>query len=103
MKKLFIVFLPVLLLSCAREESDVTEIDKNGSIEITTSTRHLDNSNDVASYTINYYKGGHVIKTTIISDTIPSLGIITETLENEEGEEKSITHLKDYNVFVTIK
>lgn len=94
----------LLLISCEdNDESQTKDIDKEGSIEITYQTKHHNDKQDVAyTYRSFWVKKVCIRKDTII-DTIPSLGVTKEWVEDSTGNEKQVDIKKDYLYFVTIK
>ena len=108
-KQLFLKlsFLLVLALfsSCDNSvaEDDVSTVDKSGSVEVEFSSKHIDEKTDVLITKRTIWKGGGIVKSLTTLDTVPSLGGTKEVGENENGDEKEITVIRDYEFFVTIK
>jgi len=104
-KKISILSLCLLFMfACEEQNEDTTQqTNKDGSIVSTISTKHLNDSADVAIFSIQYYKNGQLVKSSNVFDTIPSLGKTTETVENDEGDEKEVKLPKEYVIYVTLK
>ena len=104
MKKIFqLVVLGVAFSACSSNEAPVTQLNKDHSIETTLETKNIKDSIVVLVSTQHVYLNGNQIKTIIHSDTIPFPGNKTETIEDDNGNEKSIVMPKEYEFFVTVK
>ncbi len=95
-------FLLVVFI-CCDDEDKVKEISKDGSIETVLSVEHLNKNMDVVKTSHKIWVKNNLIKTVIHTDTIPSLGLTTEEGENSDGDTKSVTLKKDYEIFITVK
>lgn len=106
MKKLLIpILIGVLALFSAcdeRNEDVVSQVPKDGSIEVTISTKEL---NDKVLYTTSskVYVKGALVKTIVKTDTIPGLGTTKDVGVDQDGNEKEITVPKFYETFITVK
>ena len=95
----------IALVSCAEEkQEDLTnEVSKNGSVESSVTVNHLDSMNDILITKHAVWVKGNKIKDIEHRDTLPSLGKVNTTAENTEGDTKSVSVKKDYEIFITVK
>jgi hypothetical protein len=105
MKLVSLLGLSILFTACNNEpkEDVVNEVNKNGAIETSVGVEHIDSLQDVLITKHFIWKNGTLIKTTEYRDTIASLGYTTTTAENADGDEKTVTVKKDYEIFITVK
>jgi hypothetical protein len=106
MKLLFLLGFAFILLSCAcnNENSDqVKQVDKNGSIEVSLSTVHIDSAKDLLTTHYTVWRKGVKVREFDKKDTVPSLGQFTTEGENDNGDIKDVNVKKDYEFFVTVK
>jgi len=104
------IYLPfglalLLLISACDDNNDdkAKTVDKNGSIEVSLSTRHLDSLKDlVITHYIVWNKGTRV-KEFDKRDTIPSLGNFVTEGENGNGDTQNLNVRKEYEFYVTVK
>ena len=105
MKKTIIFFsLSLLLLvftGC--EDKAVQQISKEGAIETIMNVDHLDQSHDIIVTTHKVWVKNVMVKTIIYKDTIPTLGLSSQEGENSDGDTKTISLQKDYEVYITVK
>ncbi|PSL47946.1 hypothetical protein CLV51_102806 [Chitinophaga niastensis] len=96
-----------LLLGSCNDKNDnediTTTINKAGSVETMITTNHLDSTHDVLITTHKIWANYNLYKTVVHRDTVPALGIGTETGENEHGDTKEIKLQKDYEIYVTVQ
>lgn len=106
-KSRFLLFLPLLTLNfaCGEDTEAAAErtLDKQGSVEVTLATAHLDSLQDVLTTVTTIYAKGATVRTITRHDTIPSLGKTAQEAENENGDTQTVTVPKDYEIFVTLK
>ena len=109
MKRIFtLVFTfisAIILVSCAeKKQEDLTnEVNKNGSVESSVTVNHLDSINDILITKHAVWVKGNKLKDIEHRDTVPSLGQVNTTAENSEGDTKSVSVKKDYEIFITVK
>jgi hypothetical protein len=106
MKLLFLLGFAFILLFCAcnNENSDqVKQVDKNGSIEVSLSTAHIDSAKDLLTTHYTVWRKGVKVREFDKKDTVPSLGQFTTEGENDNGDTKDVNVKKDYEFFVTVK
>ncbi len=101
----FILISTIALVSCAeKKQEDLTnEVNKNGSVESSVTVNHLDSMNDVLITKHAVWVKGNKLKDIEHRDTVPSLGQVNTTAENSEGDTKSVSVKKDYEIFITVK
>jgi len=97
-------FLSLGLVAMACSHTPKTaDFNKDGAIEVTFSTQHINDSFDVLTTTKNVYKQGQIVKQIHETDTLPTLGQTVAEGENNDGDTRSFSLKKEYNLFVTIK
>jgi len=89
-------------LACNNEDK-VKNVSTNGSIETSITVDHLSDSLDVLISTNLVWIHNTLVKTIVHADTIPSLGVVMEEAENENGETKNVVLKKDYELYITVK
>ncbi|CAN5461506.1 hypothetical protein BH09BAC6_BH09BAC6_26630 [soil metagenome] len=103
-QRLPLAFVLTLLLSaCDNNEDHVKNIDKDGGIEVSLSTRHLDSLKDLLTTHYTVWRKGAKVREFDKRDTIPSLENFTTEAENDNGTTQDIKVKKDYTFFVTVK
>lgn len=95
----------LFMISCSgKENKDITNtVNKDGSIESAVQVEHLNNEFDVLITTHRIWVHNNELKTVTYRDTLPSLGMTTRNAENEDGDNKSVSVKKEYEIFLTIK
>lgn len=94
----------LLFGACNNENSDqVKQVDKNGSIEVSLSTAHIDSAKDLLTTHYTVWRKGVKVREFDKKDTVPSLGQFTTEGENDNGDTKDVSVKKDYEFFVTVK
>nr|AGU10376.1 hypothetical protein [uncultured organism] len=101
----------IALLSCMvftgcqqqNEEDKVKEVEKDGSVEMKVEVSHLDSLYDVMKTEKIFWVKGREEKTVVNLDTIPSLGMTTETVKTSSGEDTTARINKNYKIFITVK
>lgn len=89
--------------ACKKEKEDeVSNVDKNGSIETVLSVEHLDNA-DILITKHKIWKDKKLFKEIIQKDTIPSLGDTLVGGEDRDGSEHIAKTKKDYEFFITVQ
>ncbi len=102
MKNKFLLLIAVFMFSC--EDADNTAInDKQGSVEIQLSSKHLDSLHDEITIYRQYYSKSICVSKDTTRDTVISLGKTKEVGEDSLGNKKEFTVRKDYEFFITIK
>jgi hypothetical protein len=103
--KIFFVFIPVSFFSCAENTNeDVTNsVNRAGSVEASVHINHLDSTNDELVTIHKVWVKQNLFKTVEYHDTIPALGVENKVAENEEGDTKSVSVKKDYEIYITVK
>jgi len=98
------VAIVLFLAACDDDHSDkVTTVNKNGGIEISLSTTHLDTTKDLLTTHYIVWSKGVKIKESDKRDTIPALDMITTEAEDDNGNTKDVALKKDYEFYVTVK
>ena len=95
----------ILLAACNNEpKEDVTnDVNKAGSVETAVTVEHADSTHDVLVTKHKVWSNYSEYKTIVYRDTIPALGDLTTEAENADGDKKSVTVKKDYEIFITVK
>lgn len=91
-----------VIASCS-DDKPVTELTKDQSIEITFETKTLADTAVLLTTKKNIYLKGAMIKSIITTDTLPFPGMKTESVEDDNGETKTVTMPKEYEFFITVK
>ena len=103
------IYLPISLIlilflsACDDNDDQAKQVDKNGSIEVSLSTRHIDSLKDQLTTHYTVWSKGIKVREFDKNDTVPSLGTFTTEGENNNGDTKDISVKKDYEFFVTVK
>lgn len=103
------VILPLFSLlfflssSCDEERDKVKEFSKDGSIETVINVEHMNDQLDVIKTTHKIWVKNILVKTSIHTDTVPSLGILKESAEISAGVSKEVAVKKDYEFYITVK
>jgi hypothetical protein len=99
-----IAFALIMLLSACDENYDqVKTVNKNGGIEVSLSTAHIDSSKDLLTTHYIVWRKGIKVREFDKKDTVPSLDKFTTEGENDNGDTQDITVKKDYEFYVTVK
>lgn len=94
----------MLALSACGQKEDLTDtVDHSGSIETSIAVQHADSTSDIVLTTHKVWVNGRVYRTIVHRDTIPGLGLIRTTGENNSGDTTGVTVQKDYQIFITLK
>ena len=105
--KLFLPLALVLLLflsACDDDTNDqAKQVDRNGSIEVSLSTAHIDSAKDLLTTHYKVWRKGIIVREFDKKDTVPSLGKFATEGENDNGDTQNVTVKKDYEFFVTVK
>jgi len=100
-------FILCLFLAACDDDNDdngkAKEVDKNGSIEVSLRTQHIDSLKDVLTTHYIIWNKGAKIKEYDVRDTIPTLGTGETEVENDNGDTQNARIPKDYDFFVTVK
>jgi hypothetical protein len=99
-----IAFALIMLLSaCDENEDQVKTVNKNGGIEVSLSTAHIDSLKDLLTTHYIVWRKGVKVREFDKKDTVPSLGKFTTEGENDNGDTQDVTVKKDYEFYVTVK
>jgi hypothetical protein len=99
-----IAFALIMLLSACDENDDqVKTVNKNGGIEVSLSTTHIDSLKDLLTTHYIVWRKGIKVRAFDKKDTVPSLGKFTTEGENDNGDTRDVTVKKDYEFYVTVK
>lgn len=116
MKKLLIPIFALFLLTSCNDEAETTKqtmsVDKHGTCVVEINQYNTER-NTIVSYTDSVYNAdGNFIGIISHKDTIPSLGMKTDTLETERtytdanGDEQYVdtvvTHWRRYQMFINL-
>jgi hypothetical protein len=95
----------ILAISCSNdEEKDLVEgVNKAGSIETAVSVKHIDSTHDLLTTKHVVWANGTNTKTIESNDTIPALGFTKTEAEDENGDAKTATVKKAYEIYITVK
>ena len=105
--KRFLVALSfaLLLSSCGANDANediVKQADHEGSVELTVSIEHHEGY-DLLKSDYKVWVKNQQVNAYQKTDTLPSLGMTTQTAENDEGDKKQVTIPKDYEIYFTAK
>lgn len=109
MKKLLPLGIAIALLisACNDDQSNEDQsktVDKNGSVEVSLSTKHLDSLKDLLTTHYTIWRKGVMVKQYDKTDTLPSLGkMLPENDDNNSNNSFAQLIPRDYEFFVTIK
>ena len=104
-KVLIYCSLCFFVLSCSEKENNdlTTDVNKNGAVESSILVTPLNETQNVLTTTHKVWVQGSVYKTIEYRDTLPSLGAEVTTAENKDGDTKTVTRDKEYEIYITIK
>jgi hypothetical protein len=103
------LFLPlgfalILLISACDDNNDQAKtVNKDGGIEVSLSTTHLDSLKDLLTTHYIVWRKGAKMREFDKRDTIPGLGKFFTEGENNNGDTQSLNVRKDYEFYVTVK
>jgi hypothetical protein len=104
MKKLILIAAIAVFLSSCKPNSDRTkQIEKDGSVEVVLSVKHLDSNHDLIKSEQTTWIHNYPAKKSVWVDTIPSLGDTFEQAEDDDGNDTSVIVPKNYQLFITVK
>ena len=96
--------LPLIMFACNKKNEDVTDtVNKAGSIETAVHIAHLDSLNDELVTTHKVWVKHNIYKNVVYRHTIPALGTENTVAENNEGDTKTVSVKKDYEIYITVK
>ena len=95
-------FLFFTFASCDNSKS-VDKISKEGSVETLLNVEHLNDSTDVLKTSHKIWKNGILVKEKLYFDTIPSLEVALEFVNDEQGDGQSVVKKKDYEIYITVQ
>ena len=102
--KLITLSLAFFTVACTEEKEDVTNaVNKDGSVETAVHIGHIDSVTDELVTTHKVWVKQNEYKTIEYRDTIPSLGVETKEAVNEEGDTKTVSVPKEYEIYITVK
>ena len=95
----------LLFFSCSenRNEDITSSVNKNGSVETAVEVQHLDSTHDILVTTHKIWAHNSEVKTVVYRDTLPSLGTVNTEAENKDGDTKTVSIKKEYEIFITVK
>jgi len=95
----------LFLFSCDdKKNEDITQsVNRTGSIETAVQVEHLDSLHDILVTSHKVWAYNTEVKTVLYRDTIPSLGTTRTTAENKDGDTKTVTVKKEYEIFITVQ
>ncbi|WP_428330672.1 hypothetical protein [Mucilaginibacter sp.] len=103
------LFLPIgcilvlLLAACDDNEDQAKEVNKNGSIEVSLSTAHIDSLQEQVTTHYTVWRKGVKVREFNKKDTVPALGSLYTEGENDNGDTKDVKVKKEYEFYVTVK
>ncbi len=97
------LFLLIFVFISGCDENEVQQISKEGAVETIMNVDHLDQTHDIIITTHKVWIKNQLAKTIIYKDTIPSLGLTSQEAENSDGDTKTVSLKKDYEVYITVK
>jgi hypothetical protein len=109
MKKYIITSLLLTAIICTTscgddEEKDLVEgVNKTGSVETAVSVKHIDSTHDLLTTKHVVWTNGANTKTIESNDTIPALGYTKTEAEDENGDAKTASVKKAYEIYITVK
>jgi hypothetical protein len=107
MKKILpICIAGILLISACNDNNNDDQaktVDKNGSVEVTLSSRHLNSLKDELTTHYKVWHKGSIISEFNKKDTVAGLESFKTEGENDNGDTQDIKVKKDYEFFVTVK
>lgn len=98
--------LSLAFVSCDNGNStdkSVDKISKEGSVETLLNVEHLNDSTDVLKTSHKIWRNGILVKEKLYFDTIPSLEVALDFVNDEKGEEQSVVKKKDYEIYITVQ
>ncbi|MBS1660186.1 MAG: hypothetical protein JST68_03955 [Bacteroidetes bacterium] len=102
--KLWLFSLLFLLFACNNKNEDETNtVDHNGSVETAISVDHADSTHDVILTRHKVWVNNSEYTTVEHRDTVPALGMISTQGESTNGDTKTLSVKKDYQIFITVK
>lgn len=101
----FALLFCLVITGCQQqnEEDKVKEVEKDGSVEMKVEITHLDSLHDVMKTEKIFWVKGQQEKTIVNLDTVPSLGMTTETVKTSSDEDTTARINKNYKIFITVK
>ena len=98
------VILIALFASCSDKKEDVVkQPSKDGSVEVIMTTIHAKGF-DILNSNYKIWVKGTLTKTICVVDTLPSLGVTSqEVSEDEDGNAKYANIPRDYEFYITVK
>ena len=102
--KHFLLFVLIAFTSCGHnDDTATTTVDHSGSIETAITVEHADSTHDVVLTTHKVWTNGQLSGTIVHRDTVPGLGLLSTDGQNSNGDTKTVTVPKDYQIFITVK
>jgi hypothetical protein len=92
-----------IISGCDERSKEVKEFPKDGSIETVMNVDHLNDKQDIIITTHTVWLKNTVSKKIIYRDTIQALGITSQEVENSDGDKKSVSLRKEYEIYITVK
>jgi hypothetical protein len=97
--------LGLFILSCSDEKKEdlTTDVNKNGAVESAIVVTPVNDTLNVLTTTHKVWVQGNVHKTIEYRDTLPALGTEQTTAENKDGDKKTVSRTKEYEIYITVK
>lgn len=101
----FSLLSALVVIGCQQEnnEDKVKEVDKDGAVELKVEIKHLDSARDVMKTEKIFWVKGQQERAVVNLDTVPALGMTTENVKTNSGEDTTATIKKNYKIFITVK
>jgi len=106
MKSHLPIWLVLILFISAcddNNEDQAKTVDKNGSVEVSLSTKHIDSLKDELTTHYTVWRKGSIVREFTKRDTVPGLEKFNTEGEDDNGNTQDIRVKKDYEFFVTVK
>jgi hypothetical protein len=92
-----------VFISGCNDNDEVKQISKEGAIETVLNVNHLDQNHDIIITTHNVWIKNELVRKVIHCDTVPALGKGMQDFKNFDGDTKSISSKKEYEIYITVK
>ncbi len=86
-----------------KEKDLINKIDKDGAIETAVTTKHLNDSLDILTTHHQVWVKGTMVKDIVNNDTLPALGLLHTTGEDDKGNSTQLDVKRDYEIYITVK
>jgi hypothetical protein len=100
----FVFALALFISACDDNNEDQAKtVDKNGSVEVALSTKHIDSLKDELTTHYTVWRRGSIVREFTKRDTVPGLETFKTEGEDDAGNTQDLKVKKDYEFFVTVK